>query len=249
VWAAMWAAWFRSDPAEQPGITQAELDEIAGGVRTDTPVQLPWRELFELKQLWLITFAYFCYAWGSWFYFGWFTTWLVRGAGFSISQMGIFASFPFVTGLAGNLIGGSVSERLVERYGRKSTYRWITGCCLLVTACLLLAMSMVRGQVAIVVLATLGLGVMDLMLPSAWAMCMSIGGRYGGTATGVMNTAGNFGGWVGAIVFGYIVKATGDYNPPLRVIAGMVLIAALAFSRVDCSAGPRLDDSPASAAS
>ena len=57
-----------------------------------------------------------------------------------------------------------------------------------------------------VVLATLGLGVMDLMLPSAWAMCMSIGGSYGGTATGIMNTAGNLGGWVGAIVlFGYIV--------------------------------------------
>ena len=99
------------------------------------------------------------------------------------------------------------------------------------------------------VLATLGLGVMDLMLPSAWAMCMSIGGRYGGTATGVMNTAGNFGGWVGAIVFGYIVKATGDYNPPLRLIAGMVLVAALVFSCVDCSAGLRADDSPAPAAS
>ncbi len=52
------------------------------------------------------------------------------------------------------------------------------------------------GHVAIVVLATLGLGVMDLMLPSAWAMCMSIGGSYGGTATGIMNTAGNLG-WLG----------------------------------------------------
>ena len=65
----------------------------------------------------------------------------------------------------------------------------------------------------IVVLATLGLGVMDLMLPSAWAMCMSIGGRYGGTATGMMNTAGNLGGWVGAIVFGYIVGGDGRLQP------------------------------------
>ncbi len=109
-------------------------------------------------------------------------------------------------------------------------------------------MSVVRGQVAIVVLATLGLGVMDLMLPSAWAMCMSIGGRYGGTATGIMNTAGNFGGWVGAIVFGYIVGATGDYNPPLRLIALMVLIAAGAFSRVDCTDGLRPEEIHASVA-
>lgn len=249
VWAAVWAAWFRTDPAQQPGITKAELDEIDGGFPKHVPLRLPWRELFALKQLWLITLAYFCYAWGSWFYFGWFTTWLVRGAGFSVSQMGVFASFPFITGLAGNLIGGAVSERLVERYGRKHTYRWVTGSCLLVTACLMEAMSIARGKIAIVVLATLGLGVMDLMLPSAWAMCMSIGGRYGGTATGVMNTAGNFGGWVGAVVFGYIVKATNDYNPPLRLIAFMVLIAALIFSRVDCDAGLRSDDSRSAVAS
>ena len=25
---------------------------------------------------------YFCYAWGSWFYFGWFPTYLVKAAGF-----------------------------------------------------------------------------------------------------------------------------------------------------------------------
>jgi MFS family permease len=248
VWAVAWAAWFRSDPADQPGITRAELDEIGEGTKGVGHASVPWREIFALKQLWLITFAYFCYAWGSWFYFGWFTTWLVRGAGFTVSQMGVFASFPFIVGLAGNLFGGAMSERLVERYGRKATYRWVTGCCLVVTACLLGAMSVVRGQVAVVVLATLGLGVMDLMLPSAWAMCMSLGGEYGGTATGIMNTAGNLGGWVGAIVFGYIVAATGDYNPPLRLIALMVLIAAGVFSRVDCTDGLRTEDARTSAA-
>ncbi len=248
VWAAVWAMWFRSDPAEQPGITRAELDEIGEGGESLRHGSMPWGEILALKQLWLITFAYFCYAWGSWFYFGWFTSWLVHGAGFTVSQMGVFASFPFITGLAGNLFGGAMSERLVERYGRKHTYRWVTGCCLVVTACLLGAMSVVRGHVAIVVLATLGLGVMDLMLPSAWAMCMSIGGRYGGTATGIMNTAGNLGGWIGAIVFGYIVEATGDYNHPLRLIALMVMIAAVAFSRVDCTAGLRSEGVRASAA-
>jgi len=181
--------------------------------------------------------AYFCYAWGSWFYFGWFTTWLVRGAGFSIAQMGLFASFPFLMGMLGNLVGGVVSERLVEKHGRKRTYRWVTGVCLVATSALLLAMSIVRDHTAIVVLATLGFGVMDLMLPSAWAMCMSIGGQYGGTATGVMNTAGNLGGWVCTIVFGYVIKATGNYDVPLRGVAAMVLAGAVLFTMVDCTKG------------
>jgi MFS family permease len=239
IWSAVWWTWFRNTPAQMPGITAAEIAEIHvdGFGCEDKHTGVPWRRLFALPQLRLITMAYFCYAWGSWFYFGWFTTWLVRGAGFSIGQMGVFASFPFVMGLFGNLAGGALSERLVERYGRRDTYRWVTGVCLLMTSGLLLAMSSVHGHVAIVVLATIGFGVMDLMLPSAWAMCMSIGGQYGGTATGVMNTAGNLGGWLCTIVFGYAVTATGDYSLPLRGVAAMVLVAAAVFSQVDCTQG------------
>ena len=37
--------------------------------------------------------------------------------------------------------------------------------------------------------------------------------------------------------FGYVVKATGNYNLPLRVVAAMVLVAAMVFSRVDCTKG------------
>lgn len=261
VWAFIWGLWFRNNPADQPGMTSEELDEItivqsslisqmdldprSLGISPGTTDldqessahrSVPWRELLSLPHLWLITLAYFCYAWGSWFYFGWFTTWLVRGAGFTVSQMGLFASFPFFMGMLGNLLGGFLTEHAVVRYGRKRTYRVVTATCLLVTAGLLLGMSLVASKLTIVVLATLGLGMMDLMLPSAWAMCMSLGGRYSGAATGMMNTAGNLGGLVGAIVFGYIVELTGSYNSPLRLIAGMVVLAAILFARVDCTA-------------
>ncbi len=237
-WSAVWWFWFRDSPEEMPGIREKELAEIrAGQIAGDPQDRVPWARFFALPQLWLIVVAYFCYAWGSWFFFGWFTTWLTRGAGFSVEQMGFYASFPFAVGLAGNLVGGLVSERLVERHGRKRTYRWVTGVCLTVSSGLLLAMSLCRGHAAIVVLATMGFGVMDLMLPSAWAMCMSLGGRFGGTATGIMNTAGNLGGWFCTVAFGYVVKATGNYNLPLRVVAAMVLVAAMVFSRVDCTKG------------
>jgi ACS family glucarate transporter-like MFS transporter len=237
VWAVVWWRWFRNEPEEMPGITDAELREIGVAERSGGRAKVPWRRLFGLPNLWLIVAAYFCYAFGSWFYFGWFTTWLVRGAGFSVAQMGVFASFPFVMGMLGNLAGGALSERMVERYGRKRSYRWVTGVCLVMTAGILLMMSMVKTHVAVVVLATLGFGVMDFMLPAAWAMCMSLGGQFGGTATGMMNTAGNLGGWVCTVAFGYVVKMTGDYNLPIRVIAGMVLVAAVLFAMVDCTRG------------
>jgi nitrate/nitrite transporter NarK len=98
-------------------------------------------------------------------------------------------------------------------------------------------MSLVTSHLAVVILASSSFAVMDLMLPAAWAMCMSIGGPYGGIASGVMNTSGQVGGLFCTLAFGYIVSATGNYNIPVRVIAVMVFIAALIFSRIDCTEG------------
>ena len=240
VWAITWWIWFRSEPEDKAGIARGEPPDIAAEcVPTSARGEIPWRRLVALPHLWLIMAAYFCYAWGSWFFFGWFTTWMVRGEGFSIEQMGIFASFPFVMAMFGNLIGGALSRSLVFKMGDVSAYRWVTATCLVVGAGLLLAMSVVRGHMAIVALATASFGIMDLMLPSAWAMCMGLGGRCGGTATAMMNTAGNLGGWVCALVFGYVVKATSNYNLPLEMIAAMVLVAAFLFARVNCTRGLR----------
>lgn len=238
VWSVLWYAWFRNLPQQMPGITDEELDAIAlGRAAAAAHGNVPWRALVRLPHLWLIIAAYFCYAWGSWFYFGWFSTWLVHGAGFTVAQMGVFASLPFLMGMLGNVAGGVLSERLVKRMGPVRAYRIVTAVALVAGGLLLLAMSAVQSHVAVVAFATLGFGVMDLMLPSAWAMCMMLGGAYGGTASAMMNTAGNLGGWVCTVLFGYVVQASGNYEAPVRIVAAMVLAAAVLFSRVNASCG------------
>jgi MFS family permease len=234
MWAVVWHLWFRDKPAEQPGITDAELAEIgtpANGGHTG----VPWAALLRLPQLWLIALAYGFYAWGSWFFFNWFPTWMVNGAHFSLAEMGLYGSIPFLLGIAANLIGGVLADRLVLRIGMKRAYSLITSVCLAITAVLLVAMSLTTDKVMIIILAAACFGVMDLMLPSAWAMCMNIGGQYGATATGVMNTAGNIGGFICTVVFGYVVSATHNYDLPVQAVAAMVLIAAVIFSRIDCT--------------
>ncbi|NJC09967.1 MFS transporter [Polymorphobacter fuscus] len=236
VWAIAWWRWFHDNPADQPGITPEEVaeigrDEMAGHTGT------PWKKLLGLPQLWLITVAYFFYAFGSWFFFGWFPTWMVKGAGFTVAEMGIYGSIPFLLGIVGNLAGGVLCDRLAERIGIGRAYRIIASACLVVTAALLVAMSLVTSKVAIIAFAGAAFMVMDLMLPAAWAMCMAIGGRYGGTASGVMNTAGNLGGFICSVAFGYVVAATGNYNLPLQGVAAMVLVAAGIFAFIDCTRG------------
>lgn len=195
----------------------------------------PYGRLLRAKQLWLIVVMYFCYAWGSWFFFGWFPVWLVKGAGFSESEMAIFSALPFVLGAAGNVAGGFLSDRMVVAYGVKTARRVVGSAALIGSALLLLLMSLTRNHAAIGVFSSLGFGVADLMLPAAWALCLDIGGDHAGFVTGVMNSAGQFGGFVCSVLFGYVVEATGSYQTPLRGVAVMVLIAALLFTRIDAS--------------
>ena len=236
LWAMSWQRLIRDRPAEQPGISAAELIEI-GATPPPSHDGTPWKKLARLPQLWLIAAAYGMYGSGPWFYFSWFPTWLVKSAGFSIREMGVYASLPFFLGVAANLAGGQICDRLALHLGMRRAYAGMSCVCLLLTGLIMMALSVVHTKWMIIVLASLGFGAMDLMLPCAWSMCMAIGGRVGGTATAVMNTVGNLGGLFCTFGFGYILEATGSYEIPVRAVAIMVILSGLIFSTIDCGRG------------
>jgi predicted MFS family arabinose efflux permease len=219
LWVVAWRVWYpENEQAAQP------VHEAA-----------PYARLLRAKQLWLIVVMYFCYAWGSWFFFGWFPVWLVKGAGFSESEMAVFSALPFVLGATGNVAGGFLSDRMVAAYGVKKARRVVGSVARVGSALLILLMSLTHNHAAIAVFSSLGFGVADLMLPTAWALCLDIGGDHAGFVTGVMNSAGQFGGFVCSVLFGYVVQSTGSYQTPLRGVAAMVFVAALLFTRIDAS--------------
>lgn len=237
MWAMCWHTWYHDRPADQPGISPEELAEIEAGASLGegpsehTPV--PWRQLLSKGQIWLIFTMYFFQAFGSWFYFGWFPVYLMKGADFTEREMGLFTALPFLMGAAGNLAGGFLSDALVARVGLKAGRR-LMGCTgLLGEAVLLTSMTLTRDHTAIVALSSIGFGIADLMLPTAWAVCLDIGGRRAGVVTGIMNSAGQLGGFVCSVLFGYLVKATNNYQEPVWIVAAMVLIAAVLFTRID----------------
>lgn len=95
VWAIAWRSWYHDIPSAQPGITAQELSEIERGAARMNHASVSWGLLLASSQLWLIFAMYFFQAFGSWFYFGWFPVYLMKGAGFSESQMGLFSALLF----------------------------------------------------------------------------------------------------------------------------------------------------------
>ncbi len=233
LWAAVWLPWYRDDCRQQPGITPEEIEEIGPPAARAHDESVPWRQLMRARQLWLIAAMYFCYAAGPWFYFSWFPTYLMRGAGFSEREMGWFATLPFLLGAAGSLAGGVAGDRLVRRWGLRAGRRRIGVGSLLAGSLSVILLALSRHKAWVILLSALGFGIIDLMLPSAWAVCLDVGAAYAGIVTGVMNTAGQAGGFLCTVLFGYIVRATGSYRAPLGLVAGMLACGAGLFAQID----------------
>src|SRR5579863_1810093 len=118
VWAVVWYAWFRDNPAEKPEVTPEELIEI-GDSQVRHHSRLPWKIALRSANFWVILLMYHTYCWGANFYISWLHTYLQRGWGFTEREMGFFSTFPFIVGAVANGLGGSLSDALVRRIGLK----------------------------------------------------------------------------------------------------------------------------------
>ena len=244
VWALTWYGWYKNSPEEHPGITREELEEIGTGSSRPVHTGIPWRALFRSRALWLIMIMYAFYGWGSYFYLSWLHTYLVKGRGLTEVEMGIFSTLPFILGAGANLLGGWMSDLLVKRFGLRNGRRFLGAFSLAAGSLCVLATALSEGKLMGVVLISVGYGFMDLMLPSAWAMCLDIGGRYAGAVSGAMNSSGHIGGFTCSVLFGYLVAHFGSYNVPLFAISVMLMAAAFVFSRIDASHAIVVDEEP-----
>jgi MFS transporter, ACS family, glucarate transporter len=235
VWVVIWYIWYRDVPAKLKGIKQTELNEI--GFREDKKekVTVPWRLILRSKQFWLIVSMYWFYAWASWFFFSWFPTFMEKGRGFGIKELNWAVAVPFMMSMIGNISGGYLTDHLSKKYGLKFGRRIMGVSGLALSSVFMFLAAFIPGKIQVFIFLSLCFGVIDMMLPSAWAVCLDVGKKFSGAVSGAMNTAGNIGGFVCASLFGYLVKATGNYNFPLFVIAGMLVISAILFSRIDAS--------------
>lgn len=236
VWAGFWYWWFRDYPAEQPGITAAEVAAIGSGATRQAHQGVPWGRLLRSRNLWAIMAMYHAYCWGSYFYISWMPTYLRIGRGFSADEMKIYAMLPFLAGAVGNLLGGTVSDVLTRRFGLRVGRRSVASIGLAVSALCMFGTAITPSGLVAVGLLTLGYFSMDCMLPVSWSVCVDVGGRHSGAVTGAMNMAGQLGSFLSSVAFGWLVDASGGrYDLPLLFFSVMLGLSAALFLVVDPS--------------
>ena len=225
VWTVVWFIYYRD---RKPATAEES------GVKT-VKEKIPWRKMASHPQFWIICAMYFFYAFGSWFFFTWFPEYMKQGRGFGAEELKYAVAIPFIMSMAGNIAGGYLTDRLSKRYGIKTGRKALGTVCLAVSAVCMVLAAFIPGKTAVFIFLSLCFGIFDLMLPSAWALCIDLGKRYAGSVSGAMNTFGNLGGFCCSLMFGYLLKATGNYDLPLYMIAAMLIVSAILFSFINPS--------------
>jgi MFS transporter, ACS family, glucarate transporter len=233
VWAAVWYAWYRDNPAEKKGVKPTELEELQKEPKSAPADGAPWAMVLRNRNVQYLMAMYFAYIFGGYFYLSWLPTYLVKGRGFTQEQMAIWSSLPFILGACGNLIGGATSDFLGKKYGLKIARRTVAAAGLGLSGALELMAVMTRNNTLAAIFLGVGFGFMDCMLPASWAACLDIGRKYAGTVSGAMHMTGQAGAFLSTIAFGYMVRAFNSYDLPLVPMAIALFISSALWLKID----------------
>jgi sugar phosphate permease len=238
VWSLWWSLSYRNLPEEHELVNKAELEVIRGrdasGAINRPPVEkqttVPWSTLLRSPNMWAIMLAYFTYVYCLWIFLSWLTKYLIDVRHFTLLSGGLLASLPLWAGVVGDTIGGLATDWLLKRTGSAKIGRRavaITG--LLGCAVFIVPAALAADPYTAVFCLTAAMFFLECTIGPSWAVPMDTGGKYSGTVSGMMNMAGNFGGAISPIVFGYLAEG-GNWEAPFIVAAGLLVAGSAVWA-------------------
>ncbi|MCC7084419.1 MAG: MFS transporter [Pirellulales bacterium] len=237
IWCLAFYPWFRDEPAEKSSANEAERVYIETGRGSNgTGHQISantWARLFSSPSLWAMALYYVTGSFGWSFYVSWMPRYLkeVQGVAFEKSEWS--SAYPFLCGGLACLVGGIVSDLLVNCTGRRRLGRAIcpvAGC--LVAAAAMLAMPYARTAGSATLLMCVASFAFDFGQAANIASVIDIGGRNAGIAMGFINTVGCIGNAVQPYVGAVIFRVFG-WNVLFVVYAAAFLLASTSWAIIN----------------
>jgi ACS family glucarate transporter-like MFS transporter len=228
-------------PKDHPDVNEAEFDYIkeggalvdldAPGVKTDDtgPKWDYISQLLSNRMMLGVYIGQYCINTLTYFFLTWFPVYLVKERGLSILQAGFVATLPALCGFIGGVLGGVISDAILQRTKSLTLARKIP-----IVGGMLLSMAIIGCNyvdtqalvVGFMALAFFGKGIGAL----GWAVVSDTSPKEaGGVSGGLFNTFGNLSSITTPIIIGYILAATGSFSGALVFVGLNALLAAVAY--------------------
>jgi ACS family glucarate transporter-like MFS transporter len=228
--AALWWWYGRDTPAEHSAVNEAEIQLIRRGRSMDAsadvrPESIGLLQLLKNRDVFWLTFSYFCIQYTFYVVLSWFFYFLVEIREFSMAEAGWLTSGQFIAGAAGATLSGWYCDRLCRRLGLS----W--GCRLPLiiggvgSALCLLGGIYYPGQAVAVGLLIACIFFGQTTEAPYWTISMAIGGKHSGAVGGAMNTGGNAVGIFSAVLVPWTASTFG-WSFAIALAAILSLIAS-----------------------
>jgi len=237
VWAVGFSFFYRNLPEDHKSVNSGELARIRGlnpdgTIKPPAITQLatPWKRILLSPNMWFISLGYFCFFFGSNFYLTWYPTYLREHLHMSLRCLGIWGSVPLFAGMAGDVIGGSLSDVIFKTTGNsKLARRVVAAPGFFLASAFVIPAALSTNQFRSIVCLAASFFFLEWVIGPAWAVPMDVGGQFSGTVTGVMNMVGALGGASTAVVYGTLFNRE-LWVAPFLVSAGVMLLGALIWT-------------------
>ncbi len=229
VWLLAWWWYFRNEPREHPGITEADLATLPA--RAARRPSVPWLRLAR----WIlpVTLVDFCYGWTLWLFLSWLPSFFLNDFRLNLQASALFSAGVLLAGVIGDTAGGVLSDRLLRKTGSLVVARrFVIVAGFLGAFVFLLPVILIHNLTVAAAGLTLAFFFAELIVAPIWSVPMDIAPRYAGTASGMMNFGFGVAGLVSPSSFGYLVDRTGSWVIPFLASVVLLLLGAALACRL-----------------
>ena len=182
-----------------------------------------WKDVLRTSSTWKLFITYFGFNIAFWGFVGWMPSYLSISRNITLSELGFFASAPYVCGFIGMLIMGWLGNKLLYRYRAAM----VASSYILAGVFLFVAYSVTTVGLSVIGLSIAGFFLFGGLGPF-WATSMDyVPADIRGAFSGFVNFGGQVGGFIAPIVIGFIVDATESFTGGFLFMIGSLVLGAI----------------------
>lgn len=238
--AAICYTFVTSRPEVHPKVNTAELALIRNGRKpsatdessTARLVAVPWTKILTARSTWGLMISHFCLVYPVYIFFTWFFIYVMRARGMTITKASFWASAPFVANVIMVPLWGWLSDRAVEKLGKRRGRRSSAWVAIFSSALLLWSGSQTANNTLALAELAIAAGFNFAASAVLWTTCNDISAKFSGSISGTMSTFGSLGGWLSPVLTGYVAAKLG-WTYALDLAAAITVLSGLAWFFID----------------
>jgi MFS transporter, ACS family, glucarate transporter len=228
-------------PDQNPRVNDSELALIAGftgsGVKpmqgsVSHRIGVPWTKVFSTSSMWALMISHFCLVYPLYIFFTWFFIYLVKVRGVTVSNASFWGSAPFVANIIMVPFWGWLSDRAVQKLGKRNGRRATAWLGIAGSAFLLWSGSHTSNNTAALLQLAIAAGFNFAASAILYTTCTDISKKCAGSISGIMATFGSLGGAASPVITALIATKLG-WSAALDFAALVTVISGLAWFFID----------------